>query len=976
MHRFMESATKFRCVVLLLISQLIYWTQLSAQEAVPLFKHFTTDDGLPTSEMYSVLADKNGNMWFGTDRGVVRYDGYEFKTFTTQDGLTDNTVFYLFLDTNGKLWMYTFSGRIFYFENEKILPYKYNQQLLLNSQNRIPNGFYIDSLEDVTVALRDQGTFTINNNGKFNRLDSVSLQPDSHYFINEFPGGKSTISMIVAKKKYENVFVNYRFGNFKKTYQIEATESGRLTFQRLSSTEFIFSLGFSVFYFKDEKIEKLFTLPRIIFSILKDDQENLWVGTEDGVYYYDKKDWRNHSKIFLNQNMITSIFQDQENGYWFTTLENGVFYLPDYEIKNIPLTGIIQKPISLATDFKSKIYIGCWNGTIAELSNGKVKAIFELSNTLKKLPITDLSSFPNDKKIYVSRYFPGKIENGEFQLFKSRYSFGVKTEYFKRANGNIYGAGSSFILEVKGDSIVCPDILSQRINSVLETEDGKLLIGYNRGVFYFDEATKKETPYRKEFDELRVDDIKKLNGKLFFGTKGKGLMMVSGDSVFTIDESMGLASNLVGKITVSGNELWIATNKGISHLVFSNTSTNEFTITNIYHSDGLLNDEVSEVVVLNDTVYVATSSGISIFRANADFKNTTRPRIYISSLEVNTNKIQFAESLNLRHDSNNIHVSFNAISFKSFGKLIYRYQLIHSKDTISSTTSNKEVEFLALAPGSYHFNVMAMNKSGVWSNESARFDFVIRPAWWQTIWFKGVLAFFITCLIYVYYRSQIERLRNKMENEQIQASLQLTAIRAQMNPHFIFNVMNSIRIYMQNHDTKSAEKYLTSFSKLVRYVLDNSDKQVVSLEDELNALRNYVELERERFENGFEFKIDCDPEIDLSDYQLPSLLLQPFVENSIKHGISRLQSGGKIHVEISKNGTNLLISIEDNGVGLKNSEKWNNQDPEYHSSKGTEIIFQRIEAYNKCFGKKIKAEIRDLPDENGKSTGTRVEVEI
>ena len=234
----------------------------------------------------------------------------------------------------------------------------------------------------------------------------------------------------------------------------------------------------------------------------------------------------------------------------------------------------------------------------------------------------------------------------------------------------------------------------------------------------------------------------------------------------------------------------------------------------------------------------------------------------------------------------------------------------------------------------------------------------------------------ITVLIFMYYRFQLSKLKKEMETERVKASLELTAIRAQMNPHFIFNVMNSIRIFMQNHDLKSAEKYLTKFSKQVRYVLDNSDKQIVSLENELNSLRNYVELEMQQFENGFAFNINCEAGVEVSDYELPSLLLQPFVENAIKHGISRMESGGKICIDIRRKGENLLISIEDNGIGMKEAIEWNEANREPHESRGTKIIFQRIEAYNKFFRKNIRAEIHDLHTETGNKSGTRVEIEI
>lgn len=970
----MTSAVKVKAFLFFLLLSIASFMQLSAQNAMPFFKHFTTEEGLPSSEVYSSVQDRNGNMWFGTDRGVVRYDGYEFRAFTTQDGLTDNTVFFLSIDANGRLWMYTFSGRVFYMDGEKIHPFKYNDELLEHSTNKLPNGFFVDSLQNVIVAVRGNGTISIDTNGKFTRIDSVSFRLDSNYFINEYPGNHSVLSILGVNGNSERALVNHRFGNEKKQYDVKTNEFGRLCFSRLSDNEILFAIGLSLFYVKNNTAEVLHTFSSNVYSILQDHQKNLWIGTEDGVFYFDKSDIRKIAKIYLKENMITSIFQDNENGYWFTTLESGVYYLPDNEIKSIVFPDSLKRPTGLATDFKDKIYAGCWSGAIAELSGERLKILYKLDKDDKKLPINELTTFPGDETIYTSRYIAGVFKDGKFKLFRNKIPYGVKSEYIKRKNGDIYTSGSCFILKVNTDSISTMAVSSQRINSILETADGRLLLGSNRGVYHFDEKTGEENLFRKEFDEIRVDDMKQISDKLFFATKGKGLLMLMGDSVYVIDESKGLASNLAGKMTIDGNDLWVATNKGISHVAFK--GKDRYTITNIHSSDGLLNDEISDILLLNDTVYVATNAGISFFQKDADFTNTVAPPVYISSLKINARAVNDLRDLKFSHDSNNVHISFNAVSFKSFGKIVYRYTLVHDGDTISANTLNREVEFLSLAPGKYNFSVMGMNKSGVWSTEKAGFNFVILQAWWQTIAFKMLLAFIITLLIFFYYRFQVTKLKREIETEKVKAALELTAIRAQMNPHFIFNVMNSIRIYMQNHDLKSAEKYLTKFSKQVRYVLDNSDKQVVSLESEMNSLRNYVELEMQQFENGFEFTIDCEEGVDLSDYEIPSLLLQPFVENAIKHGISRMESGGKIHIDIRKKEENLLIVIEDNGIGMKEAIEWNEQNREPHESRGTKIIFQRIEAYNKLFGKNIRAEIHDIRTETGNKSGTRVEIEI
>ena len=350
--------------------------------------------------------------------------------------------------------------------------------------------------------------------------------------------------------------------------------------------------------------------------------------------------------------------------------------------------------------------------------------------------------------------------------------------------------------------------------------------------------------------------------------------------------------------------------------------------------------------------------------------------MFITSLHVNNTDTSFTGNMEFTHDNNNLQIGFNGISYRSNEKIKYRYQLITGNDTLSSYTSNREVEFLSLRPGLYSFAVSAMNNSGVWSLKPANFLFTIKPAWWQTWWLKAIVIFLIAAIIYVFYKNKVKNIKHEFEMVRRQASLQLTAMRAQMNPHFIFNVMSSIRNYMQNHDIKSAEKYLTSFSKLVRYVLDNSEVQEITLEEELNALRNYIELEMQRFENGFEFNIISEEGINLSEITMLSLLLQPFVENSIKHGISRMKSGGKILIDIRKTTNSVLIAIEDNGVGMEEASRWNETNRERHTSHGTSINHERIKAYNRVYNKNIKTRFINLTDDEGKSKGTRVEVEI
>ena len=227
---------------LLLLVLFFLRLDVSAQDPTPLFKNYSTENGLPSSEVYCCLQDNDRNLWFGTDRGVVRFNGYEFKTFTTKDGLSDNTVFYLCLDSHGRLWMYTFSGRIFYFENEKIFPYKYNNLLLLKSINRMPEGFYVDSTGAITVSILERGAIRFDKNGVMTFLDTVLMTTKPHYNIQEFSDGASVLSITASNPAEKDVFVKHNYSGNVQEYSLRTAESTRFKFIRVNKNKIIFSI--------------------------------------------------------------------------------------------------------------------------------------------------------------------------------------------------------------------------------------------------------------------------------------------------------------------------------------------------------------------------------------------------------------------------------------------------------------------------------------------------------------------------------------------------------------------------------------------------------------------------------------------------------------------------------------------------------------------------------------------------------------
>lgn len=947
------------------------------QEVSPLFHHFSTEDGLPSSEVYVAKQDHLGNMWFGTDRGIARYDGYEFRTFTSRDGLSDNTIFKLQEDEKGRMWMLTYSGRLFYIENNVVRPFVYNRILTDHIQNKVPADFFVDQKENVSVTIIGSGIMRVSNTGSVSWNCRYEDARESNFQIEEVSPGVMLPSVYSPYETTGSIAVKWKREGISSLYPLHVRFSNRFLCMPVSRNNILFGLGRNLFEINGDSCILRQSFPGHILNLFSDSQQQVWLSSENGVFVYRSGDFSNATQHYLENGFVTSVLEDHEGGYWFTTLNNGVYYTPGYGIKGIKFREILlQKPVSLTTDLNSAVYAGYWSGALVRINGADPKIVRVPELNLTEQPVVRLSAFRNDSKIYMSQFAPGYLKDEQFHPFKVRRVLGIKTGFIRRYNGSIVGAGSGTLFASSGDSLLLMCNTDQRINCISESPDHRLLIGSNTGVYLVNEQTGKTTLYHRLLEKMRVDDMGWMEDCLVLATKGKGLVVLRKDTLIFVNEESGLCSDLINKISVQGEQVWCATNKGVGHVTFLSDDKTKFSVVNIQNRNGLLSDEINDIAVLEDTVYVVANSGISFFNTQVDFVNHTPPFIHITDLRVNNAFAGYTDNMEFRSHQNNIHIGFNGISFRSRGKMAYTVELTNGKDTLSSNTNNREVEFLSLRPGKYIFSVSAMNPTGIWSSHPATFHFTILPPWWQTPWFLIIILLLLSGALWILYKNRLLKFRRQFEVEQKQASLQLTAMRAQMNPHFIFNVMNSIRNFMQHNDMKSAEKYLTSFSKLVRYTLDNSQVQEVSLQEELNALRTYSELEMQRFENGFDFEIECEPGIDLEEFMLPSLLLQPFVENSIKHGISKIEGRGKIKITLKRTGEGVLISIEDNGTGFDTSSNWNQLEKGDHVSRGTSLTFERINAFNKAYGRTIKARIVNLNTPDGHGGGTRVEVEI
>ena len=242
--------------------------------------------------------------------------------------------------------------------------------------------------------------------------------------------------------------------------------------------------------------------------------------------------------------------------------------------------------------------------------------------------------------------------------------------------------------------------------------------------------------------------------------------------------------------------------------------------------------------------------------------------------------------------------------------------------------------------------------------------------------FSGLIVLTMVLGILLFRASRLKAKRRISEMNRKISEITQANLRQQMNPHFIFNTLNSIQYYMYQHDKLATNNYLTKFSSLMRKVLENSQHPSVTLHDELEALNLYLDLEKIRFKNKFDYTITVDEEIDTLMFKVPTMLIQPYVENSICHGLMPADGKGLVNIDLKLNETYIKCVIEDNGIGREAAQKLREKSEKNHNSLGTQIVASRPELVNSLYGTSLKTIYTDLKNDSGEPSGTRVEIHI
>jgi two-component sensor histidine kinase len=462
-------------------------------------------------------------------------------------------------------------------------------------------------------------------------------------------------------------------------------------------------------------------------------------------------------------------------------------------------------------------------------------------------------------------------------------------------------------------------------------------------------------------------------GMLWVATYDAGVIgYARGRPPLMITPKQGLIGNVFLSLLLHDSLLWIGTDKGLNKVDLSKPG---YPITCFTASDGLPSDVVNVIYAVGHRIFVGTSGGLSCFdETNTHLGDECRLNL-LGATSSGRNRLGDTAGLLLPVREDNIRFDFIGISYRSAGKITYRYRLI-GLDSNWKETGDNYLAYPTLPSGKYEFQVRAINRFGTQS-EIRKVAFTIATPFWQQLWFVGcVLAVFLS-LTWLFVTWRIRQVRRQQERKARQtrrmAELEHIALQSQMNPHFIFNCLNSIQQFVFDQDKMATNEYITGFARLIRATLNHSSRALITVAEEIEYLSDYLSLEKMRFKTKMDYRVEAEPGIDIQKSLLPPMLLQPYVENSVRHGLRHKKSGqGFLRIQFRKDDDHLVVVVQDNGIGRQKAMEYKTGEHIEYQSKGMSLTAARIQMLQALYHTEIQVQIEDLMGEKGQAEGTRI----
>lgn len=892
-----------------------------------------------------------------TDKGISLYDGSSFNHLSLDNGLVDNEIFGTFEDSKGRLWLKTYNGEFCYYHKKKI--YHNGNSSWLNTK---PFSSYIHSIFEYQgsiwfisskgeIQVLTENTFkTIALTKEEQKVNGVfELNNQLVVVITDLLGKPLRLISFDDKSSYEEVNLqtnkNNRFNNVCSSIldRYILLSFKNTTTDLADNNFFVVTL--------DNPEQKSIYLDEIksqSINQLKTIDSSLFIATRNGLYQYKMLPNLTFKfvKHYLENNIVSNLTLDNEGYLWVSTLDAGVYRIS----YNSPFKQLLNTNVHfLGVDkLSNKLFIGS-NSKYYKWENSTLYSFGLPTSTNENNEINLIKTIDKDGRLFISASTTSFIKTAN-EYYSTPSLSGVKSIFLE---GDTLWVGRYKSIE----AIHLKDLTQfnnkvfqlDRANNISVDQD-YVYYANNKGIHLINRKTKHIHSIN-----IKVNDFQKEEDTLWCATKSKGLLKITKNDTIFFNANNGLNGNNINHFYLDQSVIWIATNQGFSKLDRSTS-----TITNYDMTFGLPILGINKIACHKDVLFLGGNKGLFSIEINSLKKqNHHHPTIFIDDFIVNNVSVLNKSNLEFAHHENNITINFFSVAFSNANKLLFRYKVNNDDHWI--TTSSKNLNFPKLKPGSYYIQIQASSAYNEWG-ETTHTSFIIRPPFYQTGWFilSSVALFMLLSLLIIYF--VINSIKKKEQTKRLISESEQKALRAQMNPHFLFNILNSIQQFFLKNESQKGHVYISKFAALIRRILDNSDQSYITIADEIATLQNYVELEKIRIARDFIFEIEIDQKLDTSKITIPTMILQPFLENALWHGIKHV-SNPKITLKFNQKEEFLYVTISDNGRGYDVEKALNKNKPS-----GIKLSKERIDALNLSLSKKMKLSI------TSNTSGTIVEL--
>lgn len=920
------------------------------------------EDQFKGVQIYDAIQDNDLNYVFATNEGLYLFNHYSYEKIEC-DRAKSNSFFNFVMDSRGIIYCNNLNNQVFQIKNKTCFLF---YELKSDEAN-----------SDISLAV------TANNHVLIGAKKIIELSPQGsvinrisikgHYLGQPYTGKNQNIIYHLAACDSVSVLSKNKISTHKLNLRSGAIQKNEvLKFFKIRSTTYAIKLKTKTLYKFNEETFDLDELPkneafeRSESIRLYSTDDMLWVaGTLPGALLLDEALVSKKNNLFYQDYFISNIYKDREGNILLSTFDKGVLVIQDMQIPDV-IHSFKDDPItSIQYDFELGLLLGSSKGKLMSYKNETL----DLINDKGSRPI---------ERLYNRSEFPLVFfDNGNIRAYNKKNK-SISNVYEASLKDAIIVSEKQFYLGTNRGIIKCnwngetrfecealKNFAFRIYTMAFDAINGYLYASTSNGLFkILPDGTGTEIKYNNA--AIFPNTLYYHDGKIYAADKKGGVLIIEASNVKSLLLPTVIGTpEVITKLIIHNNSIIARSSKGLFQFDMSGKLMNSLSI-----SQGFSSNRVVDFIIQDDQLWVSHTNGVQQIDLNSLQEKITPASIRISEVIINDSQINAINKTNLSSSERKIQFVLSSPTLRNRENIRYHYKLEGNDEqwNINDFKSNK-ITYNALAPGNYTFLVKA-EKQGIFSSVVS-YPFSIASPFYSRWWFITFIVVVFLIIVYLVYRWQLSVQRKKSEQINELNASKLIAIQSQMNPHFIFNALNSIQDLVLKGDVEHSYSYITTFSNLVRRTLNYSEKDFIDFDQEIKLLELYLSLEKLRFKKELNYTIDCK---NVEDIMLPPLLIQPFIENALIHGLLHKEGGKNLKITFELKEM-LVCTIEDNGVGREKAKAIKLRQRSEHESFSGKAIHKRFEILSNVFEGNFGYVYEDLY-KNEEAIGTKVILNI